>query len=155
MGNDSVIFVNAIYVHQSCAELIYRCCCMRRDVCVPWLRPQCAYVKDARRMPSIYHNMINLVLVLRSGDRQVALWILRCWNLVLAITMFCVIFICFKVVFSTLWHISSICKWFAIENISSLCVSLVFVVLFWNVTPSQSKVFVKLINGNQCKCLSN
>ena len=46
-------------------------------------RPQCAYVKDARRMSSIYHNMINLVL------SQVVLWILWCWNLVLVITMFC------------------------------------------------------------------
>ena len=28
-------------------------------------------------------------LVLKSGDRQVAFWLLWCWNLVLVITMFC------------------------------------------------------------------
>ena len=42
---------------------------------------------DACR-PSITTESIWF-LVLRTGDCQVALWILRCWNLVLEITMFC------------------------------------------------------------------
>ena len=60
---------------------------MRRNVCydkevvrVDVGGPQCAYVKDARRMSSIYHNMINLVFTIKirgSSSRLVDIKVLE------------------------------------------------------------------------------
>ena len=79
-------FVNATSGHLICAALIYKCCCMRRDVCGPCLRqgrvhggPKCAY-KDVWRISSIYHNMINLVFsieIRRSPSRLVDIKVLE------------------------------------------------------------------------------